>query len=193
MSCCGQQVFERQRRGARVLVVIGLSLAAMAVAAEQAPLATVKSLDANRYLGTWHQIALIPNAFQRKCVRDTSAEYSAGENGEIVVRNRCANAEGAIESVTGSARRVDAADPTRLKVRFAPAWLAWLPLVWGDYWVIGLADDYRYAVVGEPSREYLWILARTTRLSPQDRAAIDKLLRASGYDPARLVESPQSR
>jgi apolipoprotein D and lipocalin family protein len=65
--------------------------------------------------------------------------------------------------------------------------------VWGDYWVIGLADDYRYAVVGEPSREYLWILARTTRLSPQDRSAIDNLLRASGYDPARLVESPQSR
>ena len=125
-------MFERQRRGARVLAVIGLSLAAMAVAAEQAPLATVKSLDANRYLGTWHQIALIPNAFQRKCIRDTSAEYSAGENGEIIVRNRCVNAEGAVESVTGAARRVDAADPTRLKVRFAPAWLAWLPLVWGD-------------------------------------------------------------
>ena len=196
LSCCGSQVYKRARRAAQIFVwVMGLLAAAgsSVVHAEPAPLATVKLLDAKRYLGTWHQIALIPNFFQRKCARDTSAEYSAGKGDEIVVQNRCVNAEGGVESVTGAARRVDAADPSRLKVRFAPDWLAWLPVVWGDYWVIGLADDYRYAVVGEPSREYLWILARSTRLSAQDRAAIDTLLRASGYDPARLVESPHTR
>jgi len=196
LSCCGPQVLERTRRIGLILAWVAASLgpaAATASGTEPAPLATVKSLDARRYLGTWHQIALIPNFFQRKCARDTSAEYSAGVGDEIIVKNRCINAEGGLEAVTGVARRVEPADPTRLKVRFAPAWLAWLPVVWGDYWVIGLADDYRYAVVGEPSREYLWILARSTRLSPQDRAAIDNLLRAAGYDPARLVESPQSR
>ena len=77
-------------------------------------------------------------------------------------------------------------------MRFAPSWLSWLPLVWGDYWVIGLAPDYRYAVVGEPSRQYLWILARDTRLSQDDRTAIDTLLGAAGYEPQRLVETPQS-
>jgi apolipoprotein D and lipocalin family protein len=95
-----------------------------------------------------------PISSSGKCARDTSAEYSAGTGDELIVKNRCINADGGVEAVTGVARRVDAADPTRLKVRFAPARLAWLPVVWGDYWVIGLADDYRYAVVGEPSREY---------------------------------------
>lgn len=196
LSCCEPQVLERPRRVALMLAAGAALLgpaAATASGTEPAPLVTVKALDAKRYLGTWHQIAFIPNFFQRKCARDTSAEYSAGTGDEVIVKNRCINADGGVEAVTGVARRVDAADPTRLKVRFAPAWLAWLPVVWGDYWVIGLADDYRYAVVGEPSREYLWILGRSTRLSAQDRAAIDNLLRAAGYDPARLVESPQSR
>jgi apolipoprotein D and lipocalin family protein len=175
------------------MAFLAVSVCTAALATDPAPLATVKALDARRYLGTWNEIAMYPNFFQRKCARDTSAEYSAGEGAEIVVQNRCVNAEGGVEMVTGVARRADPADPTRLKVRFAPSWLAWLPLVWGDYWVIGLADDYRYAVVGEPRRDYLWILARATRLSREDRATIDGLLRAAGYDPARLVETQHTR
>ena len=82
--------------------------------------------------------------------------------------------------------------PATLAVRFAPAWLAWLPLVWGDYWVIDLADDYRYAVVGEPSREYLWVLARGPQLADADWHRIVARLPALGYDPARLVRTPAS-
>jgi apolipoprotein D and lipocalin family protein len=160
--------------------------------AETAPLSTVKSLDLQRYLGVWHEIAFYPNYFQRKCVRNTSAEYSLGEGGALVVRNQCITADGAAESVTGVVRRAQADDPTRLKVRFAPDWLSWLPLVWGNYWVIGLADDYRYAVVGEPNREFLWVLARQPTLSAADRSTIDALLRTAGYDPQRLVERQQS-
>jgi apolipoprotein D and lipocalin family protein len=163
-----------------------------ALFAETAPLSTVKTLDLQRYLGVWHEISFYPNYFQRKCARDTSAEYSMGEDGAVVVRNRCTTADGAVESVTGMARRVRADDPSRLKVRFAPEWLSWLPLVWGNYWVIGLADDYRYAVVGEPNREYLWILARQPTLSAPDRSDIDALLRKAGYDPQRLVERQQA-
>jgi apolipoprotein D and lipocalin family protein len=76
-------------------------------------------------------------------------------------------------------------------VSFLPAFLRWLPIGWGNYWVIGLAPDYRYAVVGEPSREYLWILSRTPALAEQDRKTIDELLRTQGYDPAKLVATPQ--
>ena len=162
------------------------------IGAEMHPLLTVKALDFSRYLGKWHEISKYPNKFQRKCIRDTSAEYSLGDQGEVIVRNRCTTADGTVEAVTGAARRVAPEDPTRLKVRFAPSWLSWLPLVWGDYWVIGLAPDYRYAVVGEPSRQYLWILARNTRLSQDDRTAIDSQLGAAGYEPQRLVETPQS-
>ena len=162
------------------------------IGAEIQPVLPVKVLDFSRYLGKWHEISKYPNKFQRKCVRDTSAEYSLGDQGEVIVRNRCTTVEGTVEAVTGAARRVAPEYPTRLKVRFAPSWLSWLPLVWGDYWVIGLAPDYRYAVVGEPSRQYLWILARDTRLSQDDRTAIDALLGAAGYEPQRLVETPQS-
>jgi apolipoprotein D and lipocalin family protein len=183
----------RSRRFFRILLVfVAVFSLNGPLLAETAPLSTVKSLDLQRYLGVWHEIALYPNYFQRKCARNTSAEYSAGVEGTVVVRNQCTTADGAVESVTGVARRVRADDPTRLKVRFAPDWLSWLPMVWGDYWVIGLADDYRYAVVGEPNREYLWILGRQPTLSPADRSTIDALLRTAGYDPQRLVERQPS-
>ena len=77
-------------------------------------------------------------------------------------------------------------------MRFAPVYLSWLNAVWAPYWVIQLADDYRYAVVGEPNREFLWILSRTPQLDPQDRAIIGGLLQQQGYDPLKLVEEPQN-
>lgn len=160
--------------------------------AETQALPTVKSLDLQHFLGKWQEIALIPKRFQRKCVRDTEAEYAALESAELVLRNRCVTADGSVEVANGVARRVAPEDAARLQVRFAPAWLAWLAMVWGDYWVSGLADDYRYAVIGEPRRSFLWILARGTALSSTDQNAIDGLLRAVGYDPQRLVKTLQS-
>ena len=77
--------------------------------------------------------------------------------------------------------------PPQLQVRFAPAWLSWLPMVWGNYWVIQLAPDYRYVVVGEPSREFLWVLARDTQLNAADWLTIESRLKEQGYDPAKLV------
>jgi apolipoprotein D and lipocalin family protein len=75
-------------------------------------------------------------------------------------------------------------------VRFASDWLAWLPFVWADYWVIDLADDYSYVVVGEPSRDYLWILARGAQMSDGVYARIVAKLPALGYDPAKLIRNP---
>ena len=93
----------------------------------------------------------------------------------LKVINRCSTARG-VSTVDGIARRVgDRTD--KLEVSFLPAALRWLPIGWGDYWVIGLAPDYRYAVVGEPSREYLWILSRTPTLATDDRRSIDAMLR----------------
>ena len=88
----------------------------------------------------------------------------------------------------GVARMI--APPAKLQVRFAPDWLAWLPAVWADYWVIDLADDYSYAVIGEPGREYLWILARGSQMSDGVYARIVAKLPALGFDPAKLVRNP---
>ncbi len=161
-------------------------------------LAPVASIDLARYAGTWYQVALIPNRFQKQCLTDTTATYRLQADGKVEVKNRCRTAkEGGknIEEALGEARpnakagaklKAGTLVPPKLQVRFAPAWLGWLDAVWGDYWVIQLAPDYSYAVVGEPSRQFLWVLARTPRLSAKDRSAIDVRLREQGYNPALL-------
>jgi apolipoprotein D and lipocalin family protein len=172
-------------------LVFALALGVACHASANQPLATVGEVELTRYAGRWYEIAKYPNVFQRQCVADTTATYGLREDGTVRVVNRCRTQDG-VDEAEGIARRVDGrAD--RLKVSFLPALLRWLPFGWGDYWIIELASDYRYAVIGEPSREYLWILARTPTLSPQDRLAIEARLRTHGYDPARLVDSPQEK
>jgi apolipoprotein D and lipocalin family protein len=158
------------------------------------PLMPIQSIDLARYQGVWHQVALYPNRFQKMCASNTRATYALEEGGTVQVTNQCRSADGKESQVVGQARPARAAQvsqgqlaPPQLQVRFAPAWLSWLPMVWGDYWVIQLGDDYRYAVVGEPKREFLWVLARETQLSATDWSMIDARLKEQGYDPAKLV------
>jgi apolipoprotein D and lipocalin family protein len=90
----------------------------------------------------------------------------------------------------GRARVADKAGPTsRLKVRFAPAFLSWLPMVWGDYWVLDLTDDYGAALVGTPDREYLWVLSRTPALADSTWRRLLATAAGQGFDVARLVRS----
>jgi apolipoprotein D and lipocalin family protein len=159
-----------------------------ACAAADAPLPVVDALDLTRYVGTWHEIARYPNFFERKCVRDVTAEYTLNASGTIRVANACRKDDDTITRATGVARVVT--PPAKLQVRFASDWLAWLPFVWADYWVIDLADDYSYVVVGEPSRDYLWILARGPQMSDGVYARIVAKLPALGYDPAKLIRNP---
>jgi apolipoprotein D and lipocalin family protein len=173
-----------------------------AVAAEPAPLQAVESVNLTSYLGRWYQIAHYPNKFQAQCVSDTSADYRLLPQGRIEVINRCKTAAGATDVATGEARLAQprflgvavgkVVSTAKLQVRFAPALLGWVPGVWAPYWVVQLAPDYRYVVVSEPSREYLWILSRTPTLAPQDRIAIDGLLQQQGFDLTRLQEDPHT-
>ena len=134
---------------------------------------TVKQLDLNRYLGTWYEIAKFPAWFQKKCVADTRAEYSLLPGGKVQVINLCRQESGEMKEAVGSARQIGEKTSSRLEVRFAPAWLSFIPAVWGDYWVIDLDPKYQLVAVSEPKREYLWILSRTTKV---DSAAYDALL-----------------
>lgn len=176
-----------------VATVAALLMLAGAVRAQTpAPVRPVPSVDLNRYLGEWYEIARLPNRFQRQCLGDVRATYVRRPDGRIDVINRCRTAEGQTEA-HGVARIVDERTSAKLKVRFAPAWLSWLSAVWGDYWIIGLAPDYSWAVVGEPGRDYLWILARAPRLDEASMEAARSAARASGYDLARLVLTPQTK
>ncbi len=177
------------RRHAFLLALLVTLVPLPAAFAQQPPLPTVPALDLERYAGQWYEIARYPNSFERDCVRDVTAMYARNADGTIKVVNACRASDGSVQRAEGLARV--ATPPAKLEVRFAPAWLSWLPMVWGDYWVIDLAEDYSYAVVGEPSREYLWILARDARMSDATLDRIIAKLPALGYDPERLVRNPR--
>lgn len=169
----------------------GALIMSFALAASAQELTTVPSVDLERYVGRWYEVAKYPNRFQAQCASNTTATYERRPDGNIGVVNRCLRADGSEDRVEGLARIVDMHTRAKLEVSFLPAWLRWLPVGWGAYWVLELAPDYSYAVVGEPSRSYLWILARTPALDDALLRGIGERLRAQGYDPARLERSVQ--
>jgi apolipoprotein D and lipocalin family protein len=182
----GRRRIARRWAAAAALAAVATLQPPVAHAQPPAPVHAVPFVDLDRYLGNWFEIARFPNRFQRQCVGDVRAAYIRRSDGLLDVVNRCRTTDGETEA-RGVARIVDRQTFAKLKVRFAPAWLSWLPTVWGDYWIIGLAPDYSWAVVGEPGRNYLWILARAPQLDGTSMAAARSAARASGYDVERLV------
>ena len=180
------------RWSAAVMLILATTLQLAGAPAQATSLVrTVPFVDLDRYAGDWFEIARFPNRFQRQCVGDVRAAYARRPDGRVDVVNRCRTSEGETEA-RGVARIVDDRTFAKLKVRFAPAWLSWLPAVWGDYWVIGLAPDYSWAVVGDPGRDYLWILARARHLDDAAMAAALAAARNNGFDLTRLVPTPPS-
>ena len=177
-------------RRAALLAAALASLGPTALA-EEARMTPVPILDLQRYAGVWYEIARLPFPFQKKCVHSVVARYAVRDDGRLDVVNECVEENGQVSRASGVARLADAKGPlSQLKVRFAPAFLSFLPVVWGDYWVIDLAPDYSYAVVGEPKRRYLWILSRTPRMPEPLYAEI--LGRAARfYDVSRIVRTEQ--
>jgi apolipoprotein D and lipocalin family protein len=176
-----------------ILAALLLSPVAFADSAQKTPLDTVPSIDVGRYMGKWYEVARLPNPFQNMCESDVTAMYSQMHDGKLKVINVCKKSDGSITSVEGSARQARSSQQnSKLQVRFAPAWLSWLPVVWGDYWVIDLAADYSYAVVGEPNREYLWVLSRTPKIEPALYEKIVEGIAAKGFDIAKLQKTLQT-
>jgi apolipoprotein D and lipocalin family protein len=173
-------------------LVAVLAIYSMPVGADaSASVKTVASVDLDRYAGRWYEISRLPHRFQKDCSGNVTAEYVVREDGRLVVINRCSATDGEEIRAEGVARVVDEKTRAKLKVRFAPAFLSALPMVWGDYWIIDLAPDYSYAVVGHPARKYLWVLAREPSLEDETYRGILERIEAQGYDPDDLVLTPQ--
>jgi apolipoprotein D and lipocalin family protein len=150
---------------------------------------TVPQVDLQRYAGLWYEIAKIPNRFQKKCAGHTTAEYTLRDDNKIRVVNRCVKEDGSVEEIEGIAKVVDPVSQTRLKVSFfRPLGIS---LFWGDYWIIGLGQDYEYAIVGTPNRKYGWILSRKPQLSKDKLEDIFQQLREQGYRPEDFQMTPQ--
>lgn len=155
-----------------------------------APLPTVDQVDLQRYLGKWYEIASIPQFFQKQCVGDVTAEYAMdGDN--IAVTNSCRTAKGERSVAHGQARVVEKASQSKLEVTFVKLF-GWRYLFGGAYWIIDLAPDYHYAVIGHPDRTYAWILASTPSLPKQELAYIAARMQGNGYDTCTLLTTVQS-
>jgi apolipoprotein D and lipocalin family protein len=168
-----------------ILIFVFAAGAAVKAAAETRPLEVVPRVDIGRYLGTWYEIATIPQRFQKGCV-GVSAHYSLREDGAIDVFNVCRKGtlDGKEKSIRGKAWIVDRTTNAKLKVRF------FWPFT-GAYWVIELDEDYQWAVVGHPDRTYYWILSRTPQM---DAGLYDELIRraaAKGYDVSKIKKTLQ--
>jgi apolipoprotein D and lipocalin family protein len=158
-------------------------LLAGCASAPTAPLPTVATVDLDRYAGDWFEIALLPNRFQSFCAADTKARYR--RDGDVVrVLNRCRKADGRVESADGVAKVVEGSGNAKLRVSFFRPF-------YGDYWVLDLDPDYRWVLVGEPSRRYAWILSRTPQLAEAQVEAALKKLASLGFDRTAFQRTPQ--
>ncbi|KAL3744199.1 hypothetical protein ACJRO7_013454 [Eucalyptus globulus] len=152
----------------------------------------VKGLDLQRYMGRWYEIASFPSRFQPKNGADTRATYTLQEDGIVRVLNETWT-DGKRGFIEGTAYKADpGSDEAKLKVKFyVPPFLPIIPVV-GDYWVLYLDADYQYALIGQPSRKYLWILSRQSRMDEETYNRLVRKAEEEGYDVSKLHKTPQS-
>jgi apolipoprotein D and lipocalin family protein len=189
-SRLARSLLSRARVETAIAIALGLGLAAAlgGCRSTQPPLEVADQVDLDRYLGRWFEIASFPQWFQRGCVAST-ATYTRRDDGRIGVVNECRDG-----SFDGKLRRADGVawvadeEESRAKLKVQFFW----PFR-GDYWIIALDPEYRYAAVGHPSRDYLWILSRTPTMDPMFYRALAARLEEQGYDLSRLRPTPQER
>ena len=172
----------------KIFLPILLAVSLVAVAAD-APVTTVAKVDLKRYLGVWHEVASIPAWFQKDCAWGTTATYTLRKDGDVDVLNQCRTTEGTVKKAEGIAWVVDKQTNAKLKVSFIPGKFK---LAGGDYWIIDLGPDYEFAVVGGPSRQYGWVLARQPELPKEILDGIWVRLKAQGYDVSKFKQTAQT-
>lgn len=165
------------------VILLAIGLMTFSACSSNKPLQTVEKVDINKYMGKWYEIASFPQSFQKGC-SCTVAEYSLNDDGTVRVDNSCNVADGKKESI-GKAFVKDKKTNAKLTVQF------FWPFK-GKYWIIDLADDYSYAVVGHPNRKYLWILSRTPQMNEPLYHNILKRVSAKGFDTTMLQLTDQS-
>ena len=185
----------RDRSHCRAAAIATLGAAALLLAlparAEDA-LSTVDRVDLARYAGTWYEQGRLPGRAQDECARDVTITFTTHGARALDIVTRCRRANGAEAVDDGLARVQDPPTNAKLEIRVLPLAVAWLPFAWSDYWILDLAPDYAYALVGSPSRRTLWILSRTPALDARTFARLVAKAQALGFDTAKLIRTPRS-
>ncbi len=175
-----------------LLVIITLAAVSFVSVRQGEPVAGVGvDVDLVRYMGLWYAVASIPTTFEARCAQGTTAYYALLPNGQVEVTNTCYDTAGAPSRVVGRAWVPDPRDPSKLKVSFVR--LLGISFFPADYWIVDLAANYSYAVVGHPDGTFGWILSRTPTLSDDVLAGIYERLGARGYRRDQFVAIDQTR
>lgn len=174
----------------RRLIAPAAVLALLALPASASAVQPVERVEIDRYLGTWKQLAGIPQWFDVACLRNTTAVYALNPDGTVRVANRCGGPFGTTISITGRARVADPVTNAQLQVTFLNIGG---PVYTGtNYVIIGLADDYSWAVVTDPRRTSAFVLSRTVTQPPEVIDRIQAILTENGLDTCRLRVTPQT-
>ena len=144
------------------------------------PLQTVAAVDLNKYLGKWYEIYRLPNWFEDDDCVTVTAEYGLRSDGGVSVLNTCHKASKK-EEAKGIAKIVEGSNNSKLRVSFFRPF-------YGDYWILDLANDYSWALIGEPAGKYFWILARDKKLSPELEESLLVKAEKLGYSRKDLVK-----
>ncbi len=166
------------------LLLAAVAIFAGIVNGQQNELEVVPSVDLNRYVGRWYEVARLPNRFEKKCADSVTATYSLRADGKVEVVNRCRKSSGDYTTATGKAKIVDKTTNAKLKVTF------FWPF-YGDYWVLDLDDNYQYAVVGAPDRKYLWILSRNRQMNESLYSQLLAKMAARGFKTEQMIRTSQ--
>jgi apolipoprotein D and lipocalin family protein len=170
--------------------IAGVSLGALAGFAlvaylrrkeDYAPLPVARYVDLAKYAGDWYEIARMPAPFERECYA-TKASYTLNEDGTVNVVNTChkKGTAGKLKKATAKASVADPVSNAKLKVQF------FWPFS-GDYWILEVGDQYEYALVGEPSRKYLWVLSRSPHLDKNVLNGLLEKAKNQGFDISKLI------
>ncbi|MEM1203962.1 MAG: lipocalin family protein [Acidobacteriota bacterium] len=184
------RVVRRRRCGGRALALGAAFAAALPLACASSPsgvepLPTVDFVDMDRFMGDWFVLAIIPNAIEKDAYASVES-YARRPDGrvDITFTFRKGGFDGKEKTLDMVGTVFDTSTNAEWRVR--PFWPLNL-----RYLVTDLADDYRYTVIGHPSRDFLWIMARDRELPEDDWKGILARLESQGYDLGRIQRIPQ--
>ncbi|WP_245717956.1 lipocalin family protein [Nocardia miyunensis] len=186
-------ITDRPRWLGRFVGTFGVVAAALSIAvptATAAPPAPVPRLDLGRYLGTWYQLAAVPQYFNLVCARDTRATYALDPRGDVSVHNSCTTWTGAPNRIEGTAAVTDPVTDAQLHVSFPGVPTQDRRDGPPNYIVTALGPDYDWALVTDPARISGFVLSRTPALDPARWAAIRAAVAAAGENSCTYLTSP---
>ena len=172
--------------GPQAITAVSALVAAVVAKNAKKALTSAAHVDLDRFVGSWFEIARLPDKQDKECVSDARATYARTEDG-LRLLSLCRRADGSIRRSTGRAKLTDDATQSRFKISYSSPTLDVLPFLWSDYTIIDVADDYSTAIVGAADRKHLWLLARQPAVDEAGRQDFLNKARAQGFDTSALV------